>query len=242
MIISPSAISPYKIPTYQSGGGTPPFSFGNALKFDGVNDYVSFPSLSITGAFTFNFWFKADFTAKSSPMIFCNNASARYFRFVQNYNATDSAFYVKVGATLRQFNFTPKLIDNQPYMLTLIRDGSNNLKCFLNGVESNLTGVVDSSNTTFHLLGAYYTLASFGFYNGDINEVGYLQGTTATAQNISDLYNGGDGANFETIMGGSTVYWRCNEEDGATTLLDENSTYNGTLNNFSTPPAYFIPF
>jgi len=42
MIISPSAISPYKIPTFQSGGGVPPFSFGNALQFDGVNDYVSF--------------------------------------------------------------------------------------------------------------------------------------------------------------------------------------------------------
>lgn len=233
----PNAAAAYSLRQLSSTYAAPTeseFSFGNALQFDGVNDYVSFPSLSITGDFTFNFWFKADFTAKNSPMIFSNNASARYFRFVQNYNATDSAFYVQVGTTLHQFNFSSKWIDNQPYMLTVIRDGSNNLKCFLNGVESNLTGVVDSSNTTFHLLGAYYTLASFGFYNGDINEVGYLQGTTATAQNILDLYNGGDGANFETIMGGSTVYWRMNGSGTDTTAIDETGNYNGTLNNFPT--------
>jgi hypothetical protein len=61
MIISPSAISPYKITTFQSGGQTP-FSFGNALEFDGVNDYTSssLTKAELGTSFTIGSWLKLD--------------------------------------------------------------------------------------------------------------------------------------------------------------------------------------
>ena len=213
------------------GGGEVPFSFGNALQFDGVNDYVTVPSIPISGEFTLNIWFNSNFTSKSSPMLFSNNAAAKYIRTVRTFGG-GSAMYVLLGGSLNQFTF-PVWNDNTWYMFTLTRDASNNLKAYINAVESTLTGVVDANNTTFQLIGAYYTLTAFGFIDGKLDEIGFLSGTAATPTQISNLYNLENGNDFNTVVGSSDVYYQFNQTSPDSTATDSSGNGNtGALNNF----------
>ena len=61
--LSASGVSPYNKIRVGSGGGVElPFAFGNALEFDGVNDYLSLESggaiLSTAFEWTISLWIK----------------------------------------------------------------------------------------------------------------------------------------------------------------------------------------
>jgi hypothetical protein len=238
MIISPSAISPYKIPTFQSGGGVPPFSFGNALQFDGVNDFVSFTPITFTTG-TISFWFR---TRDTNYNRVASADGATNFSYI-NPRVGFNTVLVRINSNNNQLFF------NDPIFMVI--NTWYHLMITFNGTSSNLyvNGQASSSNPFAYVTaGQSFSMDRFGrlwattnYSNFDLDEFGVISGVEGTSQNAIDLYNSGNGANFETVMGSSTAYWRCNEVDGATTLVDEQGTYNGTLTNFSTPPAYFIP-
>lgn len=53
-----------------------------------------------------------------------------------------------------------------------------------------------------------------------------------TAQEISDFYNGGNGADAETIFSNILAYYKCDQNNGDTILNDELSNADGAMNNF----------
>jgi hypothetical protein len=66
-----------------------------------------------------------------------------------------------------------------------------------------------------------------------MDEFAILKGTGATATNVTDLYNGGVGADFETVMGSSDIYHKLDGTGTDTTSLDSSGNGNDlTLNNF----------
>jgi hypothetical protein len=194
MIISPSAISPYKIPTFQSGGEVP-FSFGNALKFDGVNDYTSssLTKAELGTSFTIGSWLKLDSSVAVSSCI---------YNIALNYE-------------------------------------SSNWSVFVNGVSASTyaggLGVFDATNL-------YIGGPLVGYSKITIDEFSVWTQELTPTQNLNQ-YNSGLG-NFANLDVEPLLWYNCNEADGSTTLVNSGSggaSYNGTLNNFSTPPAYFIP-
>jgi hypothetical protein len=224
MIISPSAISPYKIPTFQSGG-QPPFSFGNALKFDGVNDYVSFSNITTTTTWSISFWFKY-----ISGMLFSNFGASN--EYIQSFNSTN--LRIVTGADSKFYAVPAMTIGTWYHCFISVNSGSARL--YLNSVQSLSGAQTNNTSITLNAMGTFNG-GSF-YFGGTLDEVGILTGVAGTAQNAIDLYNSGNGANFETIMGGSTAYWRMNGTSGDSTAIDEQGTYNGTLNNFNTATCW----
>ncbi len=110
-------------------------------------------------------------------------------------------------------------------------------RLYINAIES-----VDSIQSIAGTININRTGTTYGFFDGVMDEAAVWSGYTLTPTEITNLYNSG-GGNFATNYEYENIisYWRFNEDDGAVTVIDEKGTYNMTLTNFSTPPAYFIP-
>ena len=233
MIISPSAISPYKIPTFQSGGGVTPFSFGNALKFDGVNDYVSYTDLETNSSYTLSLWINQ---ASVDNLGVLGNPANKTFNFLAIRN--NGTILLDANSNRATFSYTST--PNVWQHFVIIYDNSiQEARSFINGVESPSGALsVDASGGVYNSFGTR-NLTQYREYKMD--EFAYWN-TVLTPTDALNLYNSGNGDYATNYSPANLVaYWRCNEADGALTLVDEQGTYNGTLNNFSTPPAYFIP-
>jgi trimeric autotransporter adhesin len=236
MIISPSAISPYKIPTFQSGGEVP-FSFGNALKFDGVNDYTSssLTKAELGTSFTIGSWLKLDSSVAVSSCIYniaTTPTNPSPFIFVQT-TSLGIRFYVN-----QNFRMSITINRDEWYYIALNYESSN-WSVFVNGVSASTyaggLGVFDATNL-------YIGGPLVGYSKITIDEFSVWTQELTPTQNLNQ-YNSGLG-NFANLDVEPLLWYNCNEADGSTTLVNSGSggaSYNGTLNNFSTPPAYFIP-
>lgn len=225
-MISPSAISPLNRRVVE---GLPAFSFDNALQFDGVNDYVVLNTfLEISNQRTISAWVNQN--SIFNGMLFGNTVNSDYILLN---NATN--IQVILGGVLKNFT-TSTRTQNTWYNYVFVYN-SGVVDLYINGVFENQQSGFGTSNLNY--LGRW---RSAGFYlNGKLDEVA-VWNTALSATDISNLYNSGNGDYASNYSAANLqAYWRCNEIDGATTLTDEQGTYDGTLTNFSTPPAYFIP-
>jgi hypothetical protein len=236
MIISPSAISPYKIPTFQSGGEVP-FSFGNALEFDGVNDYTSssLTKAELGTSFTIGCWLKLDSSVAVSSCIYLVSISPTNpspFIFVQT-TSLGIRFYVN-----QNFRMSITINRDEWYYIALNYESSN-WSVFVNGVSaSTYAGGLGAFGATNLYIGGPLV----GNSKITIDEFSVWTQELTPTQNLNQ-YNSGLG-NFANLDVEPLLWYNCNEADGSTTLVNSGSggaSYNGTLTNFSTPPAYFIP-
>ncbi len=215
------------ISSFQKVGGAPPFSFGNALEFDGTDDFVAVnvpPIPNINNALSF--WIKYNafgdlvFQRGDSPvfMMYNVNSTNTSFRIIQ-YAANDLtvSFAKTTGVWYHYFIFNVGL----------------NVYCYINGILRGTGTAPSNLGLSLSLIGQNYNASSFS-PNVIIDEFAIWNGLTGTAQNAIDLYNGGAGAYANKIIANPTAYWRMNGTSGDTTAIDEQGTYNGTLNNFNT--------
>ena len=230
-----------------------PFNFGNALKFDGVNDYVDcgiINEVRNTPKLTVSVWVKpVSITSSLNSVVGNYSYTPRQSGWLVSLQNDDILFWHATstsdgGNNLTKFNNCLTAGVWQHIFITY--DGTGLVvKCYVNGVDitnKTQTGSIPATlpnNTGSVLIGQFLGLGRW--MNGIMDENALWGNVVGTAQNAIDLYNSGNGALASDIIASPTAYWRMNEADGATTLTDETGNYNGTLNNFITPPAYFIP-
>jgi len=198
------------------------FSFGNALSFDGVNDYVSIGSpVSMSAEATVNMWVK--FSDLNTRLISDTSNTAVIW--------TPSSTSVRIycGGNFQDF-VVPAMSLGAWYMLTVTRDAANGWRVYLNGTESTSGLKVRSGTFNVNRLG------NLGSVYSDIvlDEVSILDGTTASNIQIASLYNSGNGANANSVLGSTSLYYRLNGSGTAITATDSSGNSNtGTLNNFT---------
>ena len=198
------------------------FSFGNALSFDGVNDYVSIGSpVSISAEATVNMWVK--FSDLNTRLISDTSNTAVIW--------TPSSTSVRVycGGNFQDF-VVPAMSLGTWYMITATRNAANGWRVYLNGTES--TSGLQVRSGTFNV----NRLGNLGSVYSDIvlDEVSILDGTTASDIQIASLYNSGNGANANSVLGSTSLYYRLNGSGTDITATDSSGNSNtGTLNNFT---------
>jgi hypothetical protein len=217
----------------QAAGGGAPFAFGNALEFDGVNDYVSsaLSSYTQTNDITLSFWIKEDTPSSfnaimtipmsgGQPLTLLYDSGGSYGQFTFGVRGLSSN---RVSSGITKTNWNHILLSGKP---------SIGLSCYINGVLI--------STVATGALGVYANNFDLGRYGGSygnvmLDEVAVLGGTAATLTNAQNLYNSGNGADFNSVMGSSDVYYHLDESGTATTAVDSSGNGNdGTLNNFAT--------
>ena len=219
-MISATTISPLNRRIIDEGA--PPFSFGNALEFDGANDYVTGYTLN-SNISTISFWFYA--TANSNRRILSSiNSTSETLRL----NGTSLISFTTTifsGVNLNQWN----------HFIYCSNNGALT-KAFLN---SNKT----THSTTFGAsqigLGAKTALSFGNNFEGKIDEFAIKENYILSDSEAAQLWNNGNGNNFNNIVGSSDIYWQFNQTSPDSTANDSSGNGNvGTLNNFDTATCW----
>ena len=233
---------------------TTPFSFGNALQFDGVNDYVVKSggiSCPLNADFTVACWVKRNsLTSPQYPRILDMSDGTYNFQLLfGGTGATDNIIHTKntvyQGGLTSTAHGSALSLSTWYCVVVSYTHSGNVINTYIDGVlaSSSAGEVVGSASVTSSFnLGTRNDGISVTFLNGILDELGVKAGYAATLTDAQNFYNGGSGANFLGVFGSGQVNYHFNESGTDTTAVDSSGNGNdGTLNNFSTPPAYFIP-
>ena len=225
------AAAAYSVRRLSSDYATPTnseFSFGNALDFDGTNDYVSFTSIALTNTYSISMWFRTD--SNFNRVLLTKSTAPDWI--LRLFSTTIIRIY---DGGIKDWT-VPTLSPNTWYHLGIsVSSGTGRL--YLNAVESS-TGALAVSDGSVNWIGRNWIGGGSLYFGGRLDETAIWQGVAATAQNFVDLYNGGNGALASSVIASPTAYWRMNGVADDSTAIDEQGTYNGTLNNFNTATCW----
>lgn len=212
----------------------PPVLTNNySIDFDGINDRVQLSSDFVASSeFTVSFWMK--------PTAFGVNGSQYVlgqWGATPNNIKLDQAgqIHFKIGGTGLIIDEAAQggsnnLVLNIWQHLLFVRDSSNNIKCFRNGVPYGSTSGLPNSNTlTYNSIGRVYS-NTFGF-SGGLDEIAFWN-SDQTA-NINSIYSSSGALDLSGLS--PTSWFRCGDSDTSPILTDNGSaSNNGTMTNFTT--------
>lgn len=211
-----------------------PFSFGNALEFDGVNDEINLDSsIDISDDFTFSGWFKIIDFANTPILVSSGSRADMYFQL-----ETTTAIRVRYN-TIR--DYTVPLMSVDTWHHKLITRDSGTTHVYLNGVESTSGGQDSGSLTIDFQVFGNYQIATLFELEGFLDEFYFWVGVVGTEANAASIYNSGDGVEASTIIATPDHVYRYNQSSG-TNLPDTGNaaTNNGTLTNFADPDSNWV--
>ena len=195
---------------------TSSFSNTKSLDFDGVSDELNFNSFSFSSAFTLSFWLKP---SAFGEYIIGTQSLTR--NFIKLHSATD----IRVRQELTQNNFTESsnvMVLNQWQHLILVKDASNNVSLFRNGVAF---GSSATNNKTF-IIDTISGLANNFYYEGNIDE--FALWNSDQSSNISSIYNSGNPNDLTSLN--PLTWFRMGDGDTYPTITDNGSGgNNGTM-------------
>jgi hypothetical protein len=198
-----------------------PFSRGNCLDFNGINQGVNFDLINISDSedFAVNVWLTPNVLIQA--VILCGDAN--------DFISINTATQIRVSIDGVIYDFTVPSISTGVRLMVSVSRISGTLRVYTDAVESTTGGQTSTEKTFYKDFGTYGALPSLGF-DGLINELAIRDQQGITSGQITSLYASGGGANFNKIIGESTAYWRLNESGTDTIAVDENGNYPATLN------------
>ena len=215
------------------------FTFGNSLLFDGVNDYVTTRANTFNNLFynpsdlyTVSGWFNPT-NISSYPMLLSKSVANEFFLELGN---TVGVIYWRNGGNIKTYNSTGWTLNAWTHYAIVKTGIGDSGDLYINGVlQTPTTGIIGTTinSPTEHLvIGAYWNGTTNKF--GRMDETAIWNGTAATQQNITDLYNNGNRVSASSIIPNPTAYWKFDESGTDIILTDETTNYPGDLINFPT--------
>ena len=194
--------------------------FGQALDFDGVDDFVDSKDLDINGSFTLQAWVKPSGTAKGTVVCKGTGADINYCLDLRNNDNSVGFFVYDNGGVARGLTgaTTTKVQTGKWTHIAGVYDASAtpNFRVFVNGVQisdtANWTGTMKNNDINVSV-GA--RAGSF-FLKAQIDEVKIYNYARTVAQIQEDM------------KGGPIAYWSFDEGYG-TTARDKVGGNHGTL-------------
>jgi len=208
-----------------TGAGTEIDNFpGNALEFDGVNDYVNIKdnnSLDLVNNYTIEAWIKPEtFTSMGGIVSKYQSVGANgYFL-----RLSDTSPYT--GLTFDGLSTSNGILESGKWYHVAAVNDNGTRRLYLNGIEQALTGTASTinANTDSLCIGVDYK-TSGRYFAGKVEEV-RIWNTARTVVNILESMH-------LPLVGtetGLVSYWQCNEGSG-TTVSDVIRGNDGVLTN-----------
>ena len=247
----PNAAAAYSVRQLSSTYTAPTaseFSFGNALEFDGSNDYVSV-GINLNPALVNNFGFSCWFKTTSTSTV-ANRVADPFVGFASN--QWTSAVGLNGGkittmsydGAVQQNEGSNTFNDGEWHCMTMLR--TRGVTDILATASVWVDGVLELDAVNFNIISGGYRWADLGvsrpteYADVTLDEMVFYQGvglSIGLSEN-SSYYNNGNGALATDVFSDIYAYYRMNESGTDTTLTDETGNYNGTLNGFTAPGAW----
>ena len=199
------------------------FEFGNYLEFNGVSNYLFYNKILFgTVDFTMSMWLRWP-QGQSAPvdMVFGDSMSSGNYIWVNTTNIR-----MAVGGVLHTLSHGGILTNTLWNHVLYYRSGTT-ISLYIN--DQFIGSFVEPNGFGFDYIGRF---TGGNYMQADMDETGILIGTAPTLSQIGELYNSGNGGNFDDIMGSSTAYWRFNKSGTDIIATDENGNHDALLINF----------
>src|ERR1043166_6958926 len=220
--------------------------FGNALLFDGTNQYISvtnFGAIAPTNEVTVEFWAYANAIAQQAAfMLQPDDSNNRFNAHISFNNANTYWDFGNIGAGGRLSEPNPPgTISNWTHYAFVASFNSNSMSIYVNGVLStSKAGMSRFVRGNYDLrIGGNISGGADYFFNGPLDEF-RVWNTARTASQILSNFN-------RTLTGGETnllLYYRFDTASGTVATNNATATgvnYNGTLVNAPVWTASTIP-
>ncbi len=221
-IAGSSANSDTRTQATAAGSG---YQFNNCIDLEGDNDYIELNSnMVLTDQFTFSGWiYSRHLTADDWIVGFSTTNTIM--------KADDTTIRCRLNAGPTR-SFTVGSMGLSQWNHLMVTSDGTSCRVYLNGLEST-SGVqtVNSGNRTFKAFGRLN--GGGNYFDGRFDDFAFFDGIVATEANASDIYNSGDGADPETVLGVSADHRYLFDETSGTTASDSAGTNDGDLNNFT---------
>jgi hypothetical protein len=204
------------------------FSFGNALEFDGVNDFVSLSS-SITTSTDFAFFIMYNQANNDNlHMLASNSASNLPIISLATVVSVRRLNFRNNATILKTFTFPSNTIKSGVWQKCLINSTNGTVRVYIDGIEATDTFTI-STGITINQVGCTQ--------NGDFVFDGFLDNffmldRAMTTSEMTDIFS--ESTNFNIAKSeDSEIFLEFNETEGTTAEDSSGNSNNGTLNNFN---------
>ena len=216
-------------PTWDQG------KFGNAVRFDGSDDYIDLGSSStfaFSSGITLAGWVKPDTAALSGTPRILSKREANN-GYVLSLGSGAARFLVGDGASFDTATGSTTLVAGQWYHIVGTWDGENTVKIYVNGrLEGTTTGATSLVNSSENLKIGGETGGNY--FDGAIDQI-QIFNYAVGADQVSNLMNGGS-VNDPAVGSpvGHPILQLSYEEGYGTTAYDTSPQgLNGTLTNMA---------
>lgn len=182
---------------------------GNALDFDGTNDYVNIGNIGMNvSSFTIEMWIKPDFTTSDMRIISDISGSTNDFgtRFQAGSVEVWNPWLKVTSSTIPVGQWTH---------IAITKNGTSTTG-FVNGVQED-TVTTNAINAAPLGIGATFLLSYGTYFNGQMDEVRFWSVPRTAAQIQADMYKELSGAESNLL-----AYYKFNESSGSTTAADSS--------------------
>jgi hypothetical protein len=239
---------------------------GQALKFDGVDDYVSVPdhsSFNTSGNFTTSVWFIAPNINQTAPLVGRRLGVAPYTQWNMIINGDDClngslgkkiCFFMAESypTTYRSFRTTNEVVDGKWHNVVMVSNRTaGTFKAYVDGVEVSVTTELSSGSYPNPDIAQPFMMGNINsplYLNGTIDDVRYYN-RPLSASEVKQLYNQGASriVSQTTNIGGDTLkrgllgYWTFDGADFVNNIQDKSGAGNtGYMINMATSSAKVV--
>lgn len=220
---------------------TDPVGSGQAIKLDGIDDYIDLGNIydDLIFPFSISAWVKVDPTATSGPVFVSQDNGPIYNGFW--FYAAPSTIWVEYGDGRGEGGpefrrgiraDVPSLVDRWNHVCAVVV-GTNDMRLYLNGINvgGNYTGtstlpMASTFPNDIAKIGYFFTNGSTYRYKGEVDEIRVFNRALSELEIRTTMCKKLAG-NESGLIG----YWNFDELSGNTTLDKSGNAFHGQLKN-----------